>query len=184
MSKRRALVLLPVLGGLLALFSGCEKTDGGQAAEEMAHEGPTMNFHRIDPQLATGGHLGSGGAAELARQGVTLVIDLRDKPPAEEQEQFEAAGVRWVNVPVVWKAPQKGDFDAFRQLMAANANESILVQCQANYRASAMTYLYRVTELGVPESEARQDLEKIWAPEGTWQDFIDEVLDGEAQDAE
>jgi protein tyrosine phosphatase (PTP) superfamily phosphohydrolase (DUF442 family) len=135
-----------------------------------------MNFHRIGPQLATGGHLVETGAAELAEQGITLVIDLRDQPPAEEQQQLEAAGIRWVNVPVVWAQPRKGDFEEFSRLMTANEDENIFVQCQANYRASAFTYLYRVTELGVPEAEARKDLNAIWTPEGTWQEFIDDVV--------
>jgi protein tyrosine phosphatase (PTP) superfamily phosphohydrolase (DUF442 family) len=101
---------------------------------------------------------------------------LRDEPPAEERQQLDEAGIRWVNVPVVWADPKKGDFEKFAQLMAANGNENILVQCQANYRASAMTYLYRVTQQGVPESEARKDLDAIWTPEGTWQDYIEDIL--------
>lgn len=158
------------------MLMGCAKPDSTQKDQEMEHQGPAMNFHRISPQLATGGHLVDAGAADLARQGVTLVIDLRDQPPAGEQERLEAAGIRWFNVPVVWKDPKPGDFDEFVRLMAANSSENILVQCQANYRASAFTYLYRVTELGVPEAEAREDLNAIWTPEGTWREYIDAVM--------
>jgi hypothetical protein len=39
-----------------------------------------------------------------------------------------------------------------------------------------MTYLYRVTKAGVPEVEARQDLNAIWTPEGTWEAYIDDIL--------
>ncbi len=143
------------------------------------HEGPAMNFHRINPQLATGGHLMNSGAAELAEQGVTLVIDLRDQPPEDAQQEFAAAGVRWVNVPVVWKEPKKEDFEAFTQLMAEHSDDNILVQCQANYRASAFTYMYRVTQQDVPEVEARDDLNAIWTPEGTWREYIDEIMGAE-----
>ena len=136
-----------------------------------------MNFHRIDPQLATGGHFVNAGATELAKQGVTLVIDLRDEPPADAQQRLEAAGIRWINVPVVWREPKREDFEDFSRLMAANEGESILVQCQANYRASAMTYLYRVTKQRASEPEARKDLNAIWTPEGTWQMYIDEILE-------
>ena len=170
-----ARLLVLMLAAFLTLFSGCANK-GTEHQHEAAHEGPTMNFHRIDPQLATGGHLVDVGAAELKKQGVTLVIDLRDKPPADEQQQLEAAGIRWVNVPVVWAEPKKGDFEEFSRLMAANADQNILVQCQANYRASAMTYMYRVTQQGVPEAEARKDLNAIWTPEGTWRTYIDEVM--------
>lgn len=170
-----ARLLVIMIAAFLTLISGCANNDAGHD-RDVAHEGPTMNFHRINPQLATGGHLVDVGATELAEQGVTLVIDLRDEPPAEEQQQLEAAGIRWVNVPVVWKEPKKTDFEEFSRLMAANPDENILVQCQANYRASAMTYMYRVTQQGVPEAEARKDLNAIWTPEGTWQAYIDEVM--------
>ena len=176
-------ILTPMLAGVLSLLMGCAQPDGTGDDQDMAHQGPTMNFHRIDSQLATGGHFVNAGAAELAKQGVTLVIDLRDEPPADEQQQLAEAGIRWVNVPVVWADPRKDDFEKFAQLMAANGDENILVQCQANYRASAMTYLYRVTQQGVPESEARKDLDAIWTPEGTWQDYIEDILAADEQEA-
>ena len=165
-----------LLLGFLSLSLGCAQPDNAQQDPDAMHQGPVMNFHRIEPELATGGHLVDGGVTELARQGVTLVIDLRDQPPADEQQRLKAAGIRWINVPVVWASPEKGDFEKFSQLMAENASESILVQCQANYRASAMTYLYRVKEQGVSEQEARDDLHAIWTPEGTWKAYIDDIL--------
>ena len=169
-------ILIPILAGLFSVCAGCAEPVSAQHDQDAMHQGPAMNFHRIDSQLATGGHFVNAGATELAKQGVTLVIDLRDEPPAEEQEQLEAAGIRWVNVPVVWAEPKREDFEEFSRLMAANEGESIFVQCQANYRASAMTYLYRVTGQGVSEPEAREDLNAIWTPEGTWEAYIDEML--------
>jgi protein tyrosine phosphatase (PTP) superfamily phosphohydrolase (DUF442 family) len=166
---------------VLALAAGCAKSAGAQSDHDATHQGPAMNFHRINPQLATGGHFVGDAAAELARQGVTLVIDLRDEPPAEEREQLEAVGIRWVNIPVVWAAPERADFEDFSKLMAANKSESVFVQCQANYRASAMTYLYRVARQGVSEPEARKDLDAIWTPEGTWELYMDEILETEGK---
>ena len=148
-----------------------------QHEQDGVHQGLAMNFHRINPRLATGGHFTGEGVSALAQQGVSLVIDLRDKPPEGQEQRLAAAGIRWINVPVVWTEPRQEDFEAFRRLMIENKDESILVQCQANYRASAMTYLYRVITEGVPEPEASEDLNAIWTPEGTWQEFIDEVLD-------
>lgn len=168
---------IPLLAGLLSLGLSFASPADAQHDPDSAHQGPAMNFHRIDQRLATGGHFAGAGVNELAKQGVSLVIDLRDKPPAGQEKLLAAVGIRWINVPVVWAEPKLKDFEVFRELMAANEDESILVQCQANYRASAMTYLYRVTEGGVPEAEARKDLNLIWVPEGTWQAFIDEVLD-------
>lgn len=147
-----------------------------------AHQGPAMNFHRINPRLATGGHFMDDGVNVLAKEGVSLVIDLRDQPPEDQQQRLAASGVRWINVPVVWAKPRREDFEAFSRLMLEHEGENILVQCQANYRASAMTYLYRVTVEGVKEQDARKDLNAIWTPEGTWEAYIDEILASEFPD--
>ncbi|MBT8065711.1 MAG: protein tyrosine phosphatase family protein, partial [Gammaproteobacteria bacterium] len=155
-------ISLSVLMLILSLGNCFASLAAAQEHSEMAHDGPAMNFLRISPDLATGGHFTDEGVAALAEQGVSLVIDLRDRPPEGQEERLAAAGIRWVNVPVVWKAPQRDDFEAFSRHMSENEGENILVQCQANYRASAMTYLYRVTQAGVPEAEARRDLEAIW----------------------
>lgn len=169
-----------MLAGLLLV--GCVQPDNTGDVQDMEHQGPAMNFHRISPKLATAGHLLDAGTAELVEQGVTLVIDLRDRPPAAERQALEEAGIRWVNVPVVWAAPENTDFEEFARLMAANEGESILVQCQANYRASAMTYLYRVTRQSVSESRARRDLYAIWSPDGTWRDYIEGILAAEGRE--
>ncbi len=155
---------------------GCNQESATADNEaETAHTGPTMNFHRIDPGLATGGHIVGDGIAELVEQGVTLVVDLRDAPPEAHQKRLAEAGIQWVNVPVVWKEPTRDNFAEFSRVMSENQGENILVQCQANYRASAMTYAYRVTQGGVAEAEARKDLEAIWTPEGTWEAYLAEV---------
>jgi protein tyrosine phosphatase (PTP) superfamily phosphohydrolase (DUF442 family) len=175
---------VPVAAWILFLGICCASPITAQELSDMAHQSPAMNFLRIGPHLATGGHFTDDGVAALEQQGVSLVIDLRDRPPQGQEERLAAAGIRWINVPVVWKEPRRGDFEAFSRFMSENEGESIFVQCQANYRASAMTYLYRVTRQGVPEPEARKALSAIWAPEGTWQQYIDEILDAEEQNSD
>ncbi|MEE4172639.1 MAG: hypothetical protein V2I57_00125, partial [Xanthomonadales bacterium] len=76
-----------------------------------------------------------------------------------------------------WNDPKPGDFEAFKAAMADHPDARVLVQCQANYRASAFAYLYRVAVEGVSERTARRDLEKVWKPEGRWGRYIDSILD-------
>lgn len=169
---------LPLIFGVILSLGGCDTNSAtGHHDDAIAHAGPTMNFHRIDDTLATGGHLTTDHSPEeLAEQGVSVVIDLRDEPPEGEKERLAAAGIRWLNVPVVWDDPRPEDFAAFSKLMSDNEGEHVLVQCQANYRASAMTYAYRVSQ-GVPEAEARKDLEVIWTPEGRWEEYLSDILE-------
>lgn len=174
------MTLKPVLVALvLPLISGT----GSAQTDHDEHTGPAMNFIRIGDDLATGGHLTGNGLDDLKTQGVTLIVDLRDKPPKGHGKKVEAAGIKYINVPVVWRSPQLEDFAKFRDAMNAHPDAHVLVQCQANYRASAFTYLYRVLEAGVPEPEARADMNRIWEPEGTWADFVDDMIErfGEAR---
>ena len=141
------------------------------------HDGPAMNYHAIDDQLATGGHFTDGGVEALLDRGLDVVIDLREEPPAGPRDALEAAGVRWIHVPVSWKAPKPADFERFRRVLAQVRGERVLVQCAANYRASAMTYLYRVLEEQADEREARADMEAVWRPNRTWRAYMDDLRD-------
>ncbi|MGI9232160.1 MAG: protein tyrosine phosphatase family protein [Woeseiaceae bacterium] len=142
-----------------------------------AHAGPMMNFHEIDDRLATGGHFMDGGLAVIRDKGVEVVIDLRDKPPSGQKEKLAKQGIEWVNIPVVWKDPKNTDYERFIAVMSEHKDRNVLVQCQANYRASAMTYLYRVNIEGVAKDVAAKDLNAVWEPEGQWREYMDGILE-------
>ena len=163
---------LVATGSLVLLFSGFA------SAQTDPHAGPVMNYHRIDDRLVTGGHLLDSGTETLKKQGVKIVIDLRDEPPAGERERYAEQGIDWINVPVEWRAPKKEDFDRFSEVMREHQDDHVLVQCQANYRASGMTYLYRVIVEKVPEDEAEVDLRAVWNPDDydTWREYLAEIL--------
>lgn len=148
------------------------------------HSGPAMNFHRIDARLVTGGHLVGDGLTEIEAQGVTVVIDLRDEPPSGQEEKYARAGIKWINVPIVWRDPRHEDFDAFREVMSAHNSDHVMVQCAANYRASAMTYLYRVVVDETPEDEASTDMLAVWNPDENkvWRKFIADVKSAATSD--
>ena len=148
----------------------------GYVSAQMDHEGPTMNYHPVGTSLSTGGHFVADGLAELHDKGLQVVIDLRDEPPEGQEQRLAKLGVRWINVPVVWSDPRPEDFARFSEVMAENEGYSVLVQCQANYRASAMTYLYRVLVQHVPEEIAAKDLNAVWEPEGRWRTYMDDII--------
>lgn len=106
-----------------------------------------------------------------------VVIDLRDDPPSGQKERLAREGIEWINIPVVWGDPKAADFERFSETMREHQDDHVLVQCAANYRASAMTYLYRVTVENVPEDEAAADLRAVWNPDETetWRDYIDNI---------
>lgn len=162
-----------VVASTLIMFGG----SAANAQMDSEHSGPVMNYHRVNDRLVTGGHLLDGGTVELQEQGVTVVIDLRDEPPSGEKGRLAEQGIKWINIPVVWSDPQQADFKRFSEVMREHQQDHVLVQCAANYRASAMTYLYRVVVENVPEDEAEEDLHAVWNPDenDTWSDYINDV---------
>lgn len=173
MSKKASFYSRLVYVGLLALLG----SGVAGAQEHSPHTGPVMNYHRINDRLVTGGHLLDGGAAALKRQGVKVVIDLRDDSPSGEQARFAEQGIEWINIPVKWRSPGKREFDRFSETMREHRDDHVLVQCAANYRASAMTYLFRVVVEKVPEVKARDDLNAVWNPNenDTWREYINHI---------
>ena len=99
MMKR--LWLLPVAA---ILITACNEDEHDDAA---AHAGPMMNYVRIDDRLATGGHFVDDGLSQVQAEGVEVVIDLRDEPPEGHRERLEAQGLTYVNIPVLWRAPER-----------------------------------------------------------------------------
>ena len=162
----------------LGLFLALAGNAGGQSLQSAGHDmhsGAVMNYHRIDERLLTGGHLVGDGVKALQAEGVTVVVDLRDEPPPNEKQTYAEYGIEWINVPVVWKKPRPEDFTRFSEVMSAHEGEHVFVQCAANYRASAFTYLYRVVVGGVDDESARVDLNAIWNPEEDnrkWNQYI------------
>lgn len=96
---------------------------------------------------------------------------------ANEDQVVKELGMDYVQVPVVWDTPLKSDFYAFAGAMKHEPEKKTLLHCQANYRASAFAFLYRVLYKDVPASEAREDMLSIWEPDGAWETLVQEILD-------
>ena len=166
-------VLAIFFAGLIAV--ACESS---AVDSDMVHAGSVMNYHRIDERLVTGGHFVDDGLTELKAEGVTVVIDLRDKPPRGQKEKLAQQGIEWINVPIEWDDPETVDFERFSKAMQAHQGDHVLVQCAANYRASAMTYLYRVLFEQVDEDSAVIDLYAVWTPSEEnqqWSEYIEGI---------
>jgi len=171
--KINFLIITAVAATMIVASSGLLASD-----TQDPHSDSVMNYHRIDDRLVTGGHFVDDGLAEIKSEGVTVVIDLRDKPPGGQEKKLAEQGIEWINVPIEWDDPEAEDFEKFSEAMQAHQGDHVLVQCAANYRASAMTYLYRVVVEQVDEDEAAKDLYAVWTPSDEskeWVKYIEEI---------
>ncbi len=165
---------------LLALILVCAPTLADEPDPESIY-----NYHEVTDAISTSGQLHDVQVSWLRSQGFDLVVNLAvasEDHNLEESYHVTNAGMSYVQIPVPWDNPTRGDLDLFFAVMDARADRKSLVHCFANYRASAFTYLYRVIREGVPEEEARIDLLSIWDDEAfeqypVWREFIDTALE-------
>ncbi|HSD36421.1 MAG TPA: protein tyrosine phosphatase family protein [Rhodocyclaceae bacterium] len=138
-------------------------------------------FAAIDERLATAGQPKEGGLAAVAAAGFEVVINLalHDDPRyslADEPGTIAALGMRYVHIPVQFKAPQLADLLAFYAAMEANVGSKLFVHCASNYRVPVFLALYRIQHLAWSQEEAFARMREAWEPDEIWQAFIGQAL--------
>jgi protein tyrosine phosphatase (PTP) superfamily phosphohydrolase (DUF442 family) len=112
----------------------------------------------------------------LAELGFGAVIYLapptvEDAVPSEA-EIVRKQGLGFVNIPIKFGDPTDADLQSFIEAMDKFHDRKVLVHCQVNFRASSMTFLYRVIKGKEIPAEAYESVTRVWAPQGTWMRFI------------
>jgi protein tyrosine phosphatase (PTP) superfamily phosphohydrolase (DUF442 family) len=138
-------------------------------------------FRAIGYKLGTAGQPTENQFSEIRWAGFDTVINLAlrssDNALVNEGSIVTGLGMSYVHVPVDFKAPTSGDFNAFCGLMKAFEGRRVFVHCAANMRVSAFVFLYRVLHQNVSRSEAERDLRAIWERDDVWSRFIETQLD-------
>ncbi len=137
------------------------------------------NFYQVSEYLGTSGMPRREQFADIAASGYQVLINLaRPVSPgqlADEGELARSLGMSYIHIPVEWENPRPEDVQQFFAAMDANRDRKVFVHCVMNYRVSAFVYLYRVVRLGIPEVQARADLNTIWTPDGVWAELIAQI---------
>jgi protein tyrosine phosphatase (PTP) superfamily phosphohydrolase (DUF442 family) len=133
-------------------------------------------WRRLGGRITTSGQPTEEQLAEIARLGVTHIINLalHSHEDALPDEAASVARLRmnYVHIPVAFERPTEEDFQSFCASMAEIGDTPIHVHCIVNARVSAFLYRYRRDILGVDEAEARAAMETVWRPGGVWAAFI------------
>ncbi len=165
---------------MTALLIGGSSAAAADSVIVDEEEAPLRNYHVISDRLGTAGTLSASAVSWLVADGYRMIIDLRDEFDEIEAHAALAEDAIYVHVPVSWPAPSADELESFLLVMAANPEKKIIVHCSANYRASAMTYLYRVLELDADPEEAMADVRAVWEPNETWLSFFARSIDARA----
>jgi protein tyrosine phosphatase (PTP) superfamily phosphohydrolase (DUF442 family) len=134
----------------------------------------------VRPDLVTAGQPDRDSLLRLKTEGYAAVISFApgDTPDAvpDEAEILKRQGVEFVHVPIPWQSPEPKHLEAMAAAMQRLKGKKVLVHCQMNMRASAVTFLYRAIYAKEDLAAAWADVKKTWTPNGQWAKFVDEQL--------
>lgn len=138
------------------------------------------NVRVISPVLVTAGQPDRASLQRLKAEGYAAVISLAPGNTADavpDQAAILAAqGVEFVHIPIPWQAPEAKHLEAMASAMQRLKGRKVLVHCQMNMRASALTFLYRAIHEKEDPASAWRDVKALWTPTDQWAAFIDSQL--------
>lgn len=150
-------MLTPALLSLLLLLP--------QAPSKTTLPGAT-NVTRVDAVLMCGGATGDEAFPALKQQGFASVINLRRPDEAgvnveASRAAAEAAGLRYVHVPVQSPSPEPASVEAFLTAVQNKANQPMYVHCASANRVGALWLIKRVVVDGWDVEKATKEAEAI-----------------------
>lgn len=104
------------------------------------------NFGQMDERFYRGAQPKADDYQALAALGITTVIDLRDDAKDYAKEAAEAAGLRYINIPMSdTKRPRDEQIDEFMKLATDPATGKFYVHCAGGrHRTGVMGAVYRM----------------------------------------
>jgi protein tyrosine phosphatase (PTP) superfamily phosphohydrolase (DUF442 family) len=138
------------------------------------------NVRVINPLLITAGQPDRASLQRLKAEGYAAVISLAPGNTADavpdQAEILAAQGIEFVHIPIPWQTPEGKHLDAMAAAMQRLKGKKVLVHCQMNMRASALTFLYRTIHEKEDPAKAWGDVKPLWTPTNQWAQFIDGQL--------
>jgi tyrosine-protein phosphatase SIW14 len=118
------------------------------------------NFGRMDEKYYRGAQPSAEDFKALAALGVKTVIDLRNDPVSYEKSSAEAAGLKYVNIPMsAWRAPRDADMERFLQVVDDPESGTVYVHCkQGKHRTGVASAIYRMSKYGWDWDKTYQEM--------------------------
>jgi uncharacterized protein (TIGR01244 family) len=125
---------------------------------------PIRNFLRVNKDFCTGGQPRLEHLQKLKDDGVRAVINLR--PPSEhraseEEAEAKRVGLRYFNIPVVFREPKEEQVDEFLRLTDDPENRPAFIHCAGAIRVGAFWMIRRVLRDGWTVEAAEREAAEI-----------------------
>jgi tyrosine-protein phosphatase SIW14 len=120
------------------------------------------NFGVVNEHYYRGAQPTSADYPDLAALGVKTVIDLTRDGRDDEKGLVEAAGMKFVRIPLTTtEAPAGMAITQFLALVTDPANQPVYVHCQGGrHRTGTMTAIYRMTQEGWTPARAYDEMKQ------------------------
>ncbi len=185
MIKKLSLLVSALFTAVVVFSSGYAQT----APDKNAFPGVKIkNFGQMDERFFRGARPKQGQVVALKELGVDTVIDLTEKPKAYEKIEVEAAGMKYVHLPMVAKAyPTEEALAEFARLVDDPATGTFFLHCAGGrHRTGVLGAAYRFNKYGwdydrVYAEMKNYDFYTRWG-HGRMKDFVGDYaarMDGE-----
>jgi protein tyrosine/serine phosphatase len=120
------------------------------------------NFGTVNDHYYRGAQPAAADYPGLAALGVKTVIDLTRDGRDDEKGLVEAAGMKFVRIPLTTtEAPAEMAITQFLALVNDPANQPVYVHCQGGrHRTGTMTAIYRMTRDGWTPARAYEEMKQ------------------------
>jgi len=121
------------------------------------------NFGEVNSHIYRGARPEGQDFSDLAKFGIKTVVDLESGDPTEERQQVEAAGMKFVQIPMSDTATPGGDsVRKFLALANGTADQPIFVHCRGGrHRTGAVIAVYRMTHDGWTPASAYEEMKNF-----------------------
>jgi protein tyrosine/serine phosphatase len=135
----------PALIAALTLIFALSGLSFGKGKDSRFPDVKIKNFGQMDDRFYRGGRPNEEDYQALAALGVKTIIDLTDNSREYEQPAVEAAGLRYVNIPMVDKSyPSMQQINEFLKVVDDPATGKFFVHCAGGrHRTGVMGAVYR-----------------------------------------
>lgn len=135
------------------------------AYAQVQKEQPAIfNFTLVSDQFCTGGQPKLEALEKLKTEGVKSILNLRTPPEhraADEEAKAKELGLKYFNIPVVYRDPKDEQVDEFLKITDDPANRPMLIHCTAAIRVGAFWMIRRVLRDGWTVEAAEEEAKKI-----------------------
>ena len=135
----------PAVVALLALVFAVSPAALAQKKDSQSANIKIKNFGQMDERFFRGARPKPQDLHALAALGITTIIDLTDNSREYEQPAAEAAGLRYINIPMVDKSyPSMDQINEFMKVVNDPATGKFFVHCAGGrHRTGVVGAVYR-----------------------------------------